>query len=85
MGDLVAPDPLRSSTCICTHSAERHVAQASSSVLDLTWSHMSWQTWIPTGTYLWRCHRIPGMVGYLIRYAVVPAIHCDMAVCYGAL
>ena len=66
MGDLVHHLALCAAVLPLTAlTAGRHVAQASSSVLDLTWSHPSWHTWIPSGTYFRRVHRIPGMVGCL--------------------
>ena len=61
MGDLVHHLTLCAAVhCLRPHSAERHVAQASSSVPDLIDLHRTSQTWIPYGTYFRRVHRISG-------------------------
>ena len=72
-------------SCSAVPAIQGHMAECYGhcSVLGLTSSGLlrSWHTWIPYGTYFRRVHRIPGLAGYLIR----PAVHSDMAVCYGAL
>ena len=47
------------------YTATWQYAMVHCSVSHLTSSapHRMTQTWIPTGTYLWRCHRISGYVG----------------------
>ena len=62
--------------CLTPLTAGRHVAQASSPVLDLTDLLRTPQTWRPSGTYFRRTHRISGYGRPGTSPHLLLAVHC---------